>query len=186
MAKEILKEFFIEDNKLDNKTGKRRISTYLTIKRDLKKIMVGNKKNLGLSLLTNISLVCTCVDLLSKVSIGRQPKTGENGKIFKQYLKSYCDFSDEQSESLWKLRNSILHSFTIDSIKGIVLYGDHTPVLIKKSGKKKTITFFARALYSQVVILSAEKLRDHLLNEIEDTKPYEKYLLRNGFFYRSN
>lgn len=184
MAKELLREFFYKDNIVDSISGKKRISAYLTIRRDLKKIMTSNRDNLGLSYLTNISLICTSVDLLSKVSIAREPKRGENRAIFEKYLISYCNFSKEESASLWRLRNTTLHSFTIDTVKGIILYGTNSPILINDTGEKISITFNLRRLYSEVVVTSAKKLEDYLINEVEDSKPYEEYLLQHGFFYR--
>lgn len=184
MAIDIFQEFFTKDNEIDTISGKRRISSLLSIKRDLRRIMVDSKNNMGLSFLTNISLICTCVDLLSKVSIAREPNRGENGQIFKDYLKKYCNFSEEEAISLWKLRNTTLHSFKIDSVKGIILYGTNSPVLISNKGQQKQITFNLRRLYSCIVINSPQKLKDDLLLN-SNIQSHKNYIEKNGFYYRS-
>lgn len=182
MCNTIINQFFYKDGKLIS--GKKRISTYLAVKRDLMTIMVNDKRtNLGLSYLTNISLICSCTDLLSKVAIGRQPKRGESKKIFTDFLISYCDLSLDQSVALWNLRNSTMHAYTIDSVKGIILYGSDYPIEISRVGEQKQITFNLRKLYSSVVVNSAERLKTFLFNS-ENKEKIIEYIERNGFYYR--
>ena len=182
MCNTIIDQFFNHDGELV--AGKIRLSTYLSVKKDLMTIMVNdNKTNLGLSYLTNISLICTCADLLSKVVIGRQPGRGENKKIFTDFLISYCDLSPDQSIALWNLRNTTVHAYTIDSIKGIILYGGESPVDISMVGDQKQIKFDLRRLYNSVVVNSANKLKTFILNSDAQGKII-KYIEKNGFYYR--
>jgi hypothetical protein len=185
MNNNLLKEFFLDDSKAVDINGRKKSSNYLAIKRDLQTIMIKDgKNNLGLSLLTNTTLICTCIDLLAKISVASKPKEGDNGKVFRNYLITYCDFHKEEAEATWKLRNTILHSFTLDSSKGLILFGTKCPVQIINTGERKEITFNVRRLYTSAVIKSAQRLREDISKDLSRKKHSVEYLEKNGFHYK--
>ncbi|KKP77553.1 MAG: hypothetical protein UR73_C0018G0006 [candidate division WS6 bacterium GW2011_GWF1_35_23] len=178
---DILEEFFVKDGYFDQNTNKTRLSNYLEIKRDLKKLLVDSKSNLGLSILVDICLLCSCIDLFSKINEGRLPKKGENAKFFKSYLIDLCDFKPEEAEALWKLRNGVIHSFSLSNNQGIILFGTESPITLKKGNT--SVTFNLRRLYTKVIFESAKELYRKILNS-QTQEQIITFIMNNGFFYK--
>lgn len=181
MESQVLEELFIKDGYFDQNTNKIRFSTYLQIKRDLKNLLIDSKDNLGLSILVDLMLICSCIDLFSKISEQKKPNPGENAKFFKKYLEETCDFKPEEAKALWELRNGIMHSFTLSNNQGVILFGTEKPVQI---GKRSTsVTFNVRRLHTKILFDSAKDLHKKLLN-VENRATLEQFIINNGFFYK--
>jgi hypothetical protein len=58
--------------------------------------------------------ICAGVDLLGKFLVGNDKK-GEVGKRFRDFLITFFNVSQNDAETLYQLRNSLLHSFGLYS-----------------------------------------------------------------------
>jgi len=76
-----------------------------------------------------VMAICAGIDLLGKFVEGND-KQGEVGIRFRNFLKTYFDISESEAETIYQLRNSLLHSF-----------GLYSEVTDKKTGNVRVYRF---------------------------------------------
>lgn len=188
----ILQEFFISDKKL-TPAGNIRHSVLLAIKRDLDISLAVYKEWKALELTSiqhkalekflppfpTISLYTSAIDLLARVLFKRSPRSSETGIFFRTSASKLFEFNDDEVNELWKLRNDIVHSYSINVNHGVSLFGS-SKIIEKEELKYR---FYLRPMRSSV-IQASEKLYQKILKDDEVNKQETViYLLDKGFFY---
>jgi len=125
-------------------------------------------------------LFCTGVDLLGKVLKKSRPPRGQNRKYFTDCARNWMNFSQEEAEQLWKLRNALVHEYTLNKEQILRQYGHKRPIRKIKDGYWE---FYLHAMYSDFMDVS-KSIHEHLLGESSTQKTRTvDYLKNNGFFY---
>jgi hypothetical protein len=106
-----------------------------------------------------VMAICAGIDLLGKFLAGND-KIGEVGKRFKKFLTTYFGISQSEAETIYHLRNSLLHSF-----------GLYSEVTDKKTGN--VVRVYRFALDKGLGALITDLGSDTYLIDIE--------ILRTGF-----
>jgi len=194
----ILDEYFIKDGVLSGSTRKK--SVLLSLERDLAFCVAlpgfwieGNSRN-KIQLTSKqykellkvrptfaiISLFCSAVDVIARVSNKRHPNIGENGTFFKNSAQDWFDLPSTHANELWNLRNGIFHSYRLMTGQAAVDIGSGSPVEINDIGE---FIFYLHAMYSSVG-KAKRKLYEVLSGESNiEKQSTADYLHDNGFFY---
>lgn len=77
-------------------------------------------------------LVFTGIDLLGKFLAGND-QNGKVGERFTAYCTSFMELDPEQAGIVWDLRNALMHSFGIGSVKG-------TPFIVQTQAADDVVT----------------------------------------------
>lgn len=129
-----------------------------------------------------ISIYCTSIDLLARVSRKRVPNrsSGEtNGEFFKFSAKTWFNHTEEQAEHLWDLRNAISHHYKLTKKDSVHPYG--APLMGKD--KNEYWHFNLIAMFGNLRKAS-EKLYEHLMSETDEEKQQTaNYINENGMFF---
>lgn len=130
---------------------------------------------------TVISLFCSAIDVMARVSKKQKPPVGKNGAFFKECAQNLFELTSEQAEELWNLRNGISHSYRLMEGQRAVSHGSHSP--IQKNDVDGKWEFYLHAMYTSLT-RAKRKLYEFLTSESEEEKrKTEVYLEKNGFFY---
>ena len=190
---DIINQFFIRDGEIQ--TNRRsKISILLAIIDDLqfcillykrwKTLKLSPEQNAelrkNLPTFTIVSLFCTAVDLLSRVINKRQPRPGQNGTYFKNCATQWFGLSQVEADQLWLLRNSISHSYSLNSRQIVIQYGHGR--LIRQTTQSYW-EFYLHAMY-----IALDKAKRDIYNQLSNESSTNKsatagYLTNHGFFY---
>jgi len=111
------------------------------------------------------------IDLLGKFYDGSNSNyRGEVGRRFKKFLKKFFNINEKESDALYNLRNSMLHSFG--------LYSDSYKFMLIESKYKKFIEFKTMRTPppAEIAIINVEKLYNKFIKSIS---LYKNSLKRN-------
>lgn len=146
-VEEKIKFFFRRPNDAPDTDRESIFSTLFLLRRDVYTCFRINPNDLE-SKLTNEAIwpgvmgILAGVDLLAKFSKGRD-EVGKVGDRFKAYIKTYMDLPSEDQETIYQLRNSLLHSFGLYSKKNKSVYrfslNRSEETLVKQKGEQHVI-----------------------------------------------
>jgi hypothetical protein len=129
---------------------------------------------------TIAQLICTSIDVLSRVNQKRETKLGENKKFFISYIKEQLSFDEKNSSALWKFRNGIIHQYKI--IPGKRLETSGNQFFEYNEEEDRYILRIRPAIL--VIERKSEELYSRFSKAEENEKDeVSKYLRENGFFY---
>lgn len=192
---DIIDQFFIQDGEIQPNRRKKR-SILLAIIDDLqfcillykrwKVLKLSPEQNAELRKIlptfTIVSLFCTAVDLLSRITNKRQPPSGQNGTYFKNCAIQRFGLSQVEADQLWLLRNSISHSYSLNRMQIVIQYGHGRLIRQTTQGYWE---FYLHAMYT-TLDKAKRDIYDHLSGELSINKSATAgYLTNHGFFYTS-
>ncbi len=127
-----------------------------------------------------ISIYCTAVDLLARVSRKRIPGNNDtNTEFFKFSAVEWFNHTEEQASHLWELRNAISHHYTLTKVDSIHPFG--APLMDRD--KNGFWHFNLTAMYGNLN-KAANKLYEKLSKEDElEKQKTAKYIDENGMFF---
>lgn len=187
-------QFFTQDGQQTPDGLKIKKSVLLALIEDLKYAvqLPGKWRNLGhtpeqtanlntmLPSFTVVSLFCTGIDVLAKVTQKRLTPPRQNRSFFTQCAYDWFGLSQIESEQLWNLRNNIIHAYKLAPHTVLEQYGYSRIIKLFPSGQWH---FYLHAMYSSL-IQTANNIYTHLSSENTNNKlQTELYLSNNGFFY---
>lgn len=191
----IINQFFIQDGEILT-NGRKKRSVLLAIVDDIQfnillykrwKILKLTKEQHTelqkiLPTFTILSLFCTSVDLLSKVTNKKQPPPRQNGTYFKNCAIQWFGLSQIESNQLWLLRNAISHNYSLNSRQIVIQFGHGRLIKHTLAGYWK---FYLHAMYT-TLDKAKTVIFNHLSNEsLQDKTNTATYLINHGFFYTS-
>lgn len=190
---DIINQFFIQDGEIQTNSRKKR-SILLAIVDDLQFCILLHKrwKTLKLSpeqnaelrkilpTFTIISLFCTAVDLLSRVTNKRQPLHGQNATYFKNCAIQWFGLSQIEADQLWLLRNSISHSYSLNSRQIVIQYGYGRIIRQTTQGYWE---FYLHAMYTTLAKAKLGIYNDLSSEPSTNKSATARYLTNHGFFY---
>ncbi len=129
---------------------------------------------------TVISLFCSAIDVMARVSMKQKPPAGQNGVYFKICAKNWFELTSEQAEELWNLRNGISHSYRLMEGQRALSHGSHSP--IQKNEVDEKWEFYLHAMYISLT-RTKSKLYKFLTSESEEERQKKRVSRRKWFFY---
>lgn len=190
---ETIDQFFIKDGDVQA-NGRKKRSILLAIIDDFQFCILLYKrwKNLKLTpeqnkelqkilpTFTIVSLFCTSVDLLARVTNKQQPPRGQNGNYFKGCATRWFELSQQEADQLWLLRNSISHSYSLNRRQIVIQFGHGRLIRQSEQGYWE---IYLHAMYS-TLDKAKRAIYEHLSNEPMTKKSLtEGYLTNHGFFF---
>lgn len=177
-------EAFFEDSVNDKKSVLKAIHNDMKYAVQLPKIFndIGidkqqqNKLQAILPTYTVGFLYVTAVDMLSRLMFLSKPKIGENKKYFTQCAINWFSHTEQESNALWNLRNSLIHTYNLSDKQVFVQFGSSKPV---EFDNENTI-FYLHAMYSNLT-KSMREIKERLLNDPK-VGEFDSYLEKYGFY----
>lgn len=192
-SQDIIEQFFIEDGQ-SLPDGKIKRSVLLALIEDMKYAvqLPGKWRELGhtpkqtkhmqtmLPSFTVASLFCTGIDVLAKVTKKCVAPPRQNRTFFTQCSMDWFQFSQDEADKLWELRNNIIHAYKLPTGSVLEQFGSKSVIKQFPSG---IWHFYLHAMYTTFTKTSRE-IYEHLSGEEDiDKENTENYLTNNGFFY---
>jgi|SRR3989344_7904497 len=190
---DILEEFFVNDTRhIVNKSSKK--SVFLAIINDLEFCLSYHKRWREVELTTDqrkklqrilptfaiISIFCSAVDVIARVTNKRTPSIGENKKYFVNCAVKYYHLDNLQAQQLWQLRNSISHQYVLS--KGTAVLSSGSSKIIESKPNNRWVFYLTGMLSTTLKV--KDEIYKMLTDETESKKlKTQEYLLKSGFFY---
>ena len=187
-------QFFIKDGQLTPDGLKIKRSVLLALIEDMKYSvqLPGKWRNLGhtpaqsahlrtmLPSFTVVSLFCTGIDVLARVTQKQLPPSRQNRAFFTRCSYDWFGLARDEVDHLWNLRNNIIHSYKLAPHSILEQYGYNR---IMKSFPSGQWHYYLHAMYSSLT-QTAIDINLHLSGESSTEKQRtEMYLNEFGFFY---
>lgn len=191
----VIDQFFIQDN-IAESNGRFKRSILLALIQDFQfcVLLHGRWKHLNLSAeqkaerqkimpsFAIISLFCSGVDLLARVTNKSRPARGHNGNFFKDCAINWFGINSTEADQLWMLRNSISHSYSLNTRQIVIQFGNSSLIRQNANGYWE---FYLHAMY-----VSLDKAKRDIYEHLSNETVIEKnrtmlYLKGHGFIYTS-
>lgn len=191
---DVIEQFFVQDGQLTPDGLKAKRSVLLALIEDMKYAvqLPGKWRSLGhtpkqtlhlqtmLPSFTVVSLFCTGIDVLAKVTQKRPTPPRQNRNFFTKCAYDLFCLSRDESNQLWNMRNNITHAYKLAPHTVLEQYGYGRIIKLFPSGQWH---FYLHAMYSSLTH-AAKNIYSLLSAEApSDKQQTEEYLSNHGFFY---
>lgn len=126
-----------------------------------------------------ISLFCTAVDVLARVTKGRKPKNHECRSFFIWASKEFMLLDAMHTKELWDLRNGIVHSYSLKPGHAASRLGQ----VMLSDDKNGHTTFHLPPMLSKLLTATTNALAYCSELREEEKIRVAEYIQENGFYY---